>query len=83
VGRGQFGEVWKAVLSEGGGSTLVAVKQAFSLEENEGDARHGVHIRDFVREAIVMASISAHANVVSIVGVRCAFFGRNLHSRMP
>ena len=70
VGRGQFGEVWKAVLSENGNiPSMVAVKQAWSLEEHEGDARLGVHIRDFMREAIVMASISPHINVVSVVGV--------------
>lgn len=66
IGRGQFGEVWKAALSEQVGVVqTVACKCAYGIESGETP----VSLTDFVREAIVMASIPRHDNVISLIGV--------------
>ena len=65
VGEGAFGEVWKGLLDESsmGGvpGYLVAIK---STKEAKGEGAE-----DLLREATVMAQVSAHVNLVSLIGV--------------
>jgi hypothetical protein len=65
IGSGQFGEVWKAVLDEtaAGGvpGYMVAVKTSHEA--------HGDGADEITREALVMAQLTGHVNVVSLVGV--------------
>ena len=66
VGSGAFGEVWKGVLDESktlGGvpGYMVAVKTSL-----EG---HGEGAEELTREALVMAQLTGHPNVVSLIGV--------------
>ena len=65
VGSGAFGEVWKGVLDESsaGGvpGYMVAVKTALEA--------HGEGAEELTREALVMAQLTGHPNVVSLVGV--------------
>ena len=65
VGSGQFGEVWKAVLDErsAGGvpGYMVAVKTALDGNGSGAD--------DLRREALVMAQVTDHCNVVALIGV--------------
>ena len=65
VGSGQFGEVWKSVLDESkvGGvpGYSVAVKTALEATGEGAD--------EMTREALVMAQLGYHVNVVSIIGV--------------
>ena len=65
VGAGAFGEVWKGVLDESssGGvpGYMVAVKTS---KEAKGEGAE-----ELLREALVMAQLTGHPNVVSLVGV--------------
>jgi hypothetical protein len=65
IGEGAFGEVWKAVLDESaaGGvpGYMVAVKTS---KETKGEGAD-----EMLREATVMAQVSGHPNLVSLVGV--------------
>jgi hypothetical protein len=65
VGSGQFGEVWKAVLDESstGGvpGYTVAVKTS---KEATGEGAD-----EMTKEALVMAQVTGHPNVVALVGV--------------
>lgn len=65
VGAGAFGEVWKAVLDESkaGGvpGYMCAVKTS---KEAKGDGAD-----ELLREALVMAQLTGHPNVVSLIGV--------------
>jgi hypothetical protein len=65
IGAGQFGEVWKAVLDEStvGGvpGYMVAVKTSLDTEGEGAD--------ELIREATVMAQVTGHKNLVSLVGV--------------
>ena len=65
IGEGAFGEVWKAVLDEtsAGGvpGYMVAVKTS---KETKGEGAE-----EMLREATVMAQVSGHPNLVSLIGV--------------
>jgi hypothetical protein len=65
IGEGAFGEVWKAVLDEtaAGGvpGYMVAVKTS---KETKGEGAD-----EMLREATVMAQVSGHRNLVSLIGV--------------
>jgi hypothetical protein len=65
IGEGAFGEVWKAVLDESsaGGvpGYMVAVKTS---KETKGEGAE-----EMLREATVMAQVSGHSNLVSLIGV--------------
>ena len=65
VGSGAFGEIWKAVLNEtsvgGVPGYLVAVKTS---QDATGDGADEIR-----REALVMAQVVSHANVVALIGV--------------
>jgi serine/threonine protein kinase len=67
VGAGQFGQVWKAVLDEtpsgGPPGYLVAAKTVLNSKDSP-EAR-----RDLEQEALVMAQVHGHENLVSLVGV--------------
>jgi serine/threonine protein kinase len=65
IGTGQFGEVWKGLLDESATSHtdayMVAIK---STRAAEGEAAE-----ELQREALVMAVVGRHANLVSLIGV--------------
>lgn len=66
LGKGNFGEVWKAVLDEssvgGPPEHLVAAKMVVAgAPSQEVDA--------LIEEGIMMATVSGHPNVVSVVGL--------------
>jgi hypothetical protein len=65
IGEGAFGEVWKAVLDEtsAGGvpGYMVAVKTS---KETKGEGAE-----EMLREATVMAQVTGHPNLVSLIGV--------------
>jgi serine/threonine protein kinase len=67
VGSGQFGQVWKAMLDEspqgGPPEYMVAAKTVLDAKESP-DAT-----RELQDEAMVMARLTGHANVVALVGV--------------
>ena len=65
IGEGAFGDVWKGILDESsaGGvpSYMVAVKTS---KEAKGEGAE-----EMMREATVMAQVSGHPNLVSLIGV--------------
>jgi serine/threonine protein kinase len=65
VGAGQFGEVWKGLLDESAtrevDAFMVAVKSTHGVE--------GEAAEELQREAIVMALVGRHPNLVSLIGV--------------
>merc|ERR1719272_2540931 len=65
IGEGAFGDVWKGILDESsaGGvpSYMVAVKTS---KEAKGEGAD-----EMLREATVMAQVSGHPNLVSLIGV--------------
>jgi serine/threonine protein kinase len=67
IGKGAFGAVWKCTLDEtatgGTPSYLVAAKTVLDID-SKPEARD-----ELVSEAIVMAQLTGHLNVVSLVGV--------------
>ena len=64
LGKGAFGAVWKARLQEAGHpEQSVAVKTVLDAEKTPEGAD------ELVQEAIVMAQVGAHPNVVGMVGV--------------
>jgi serine/threonine protein kinase len=67
IGKGAFGAVWKCTLDEtsagGTPSYLVAAKTVLDIDKKP-EARD-----ELVSEAIVMAQLTGHLNVVSLVGV--------------
>jgi serine/threonine protein kinase len=67
IGKGAFGAVWKCTLDEtsagGTPSYLVAAKTVLDIS-SKPEARD-----ELVSEAIVMAQLTGHLNVVSLVGV--------------
>lgn len=62
LGTGQFGEVFKAVLQERGQPDFIVAVKLSTLTEGEG-------AEELVHEAMVMASVGRHENLVSLVGV--------------
>ena len=66
IGSGAFGEVWKAVLDESpaGGvpGYMVAAKML-------GEHAREEHAEEMLREATVMAQVTGHPNLVSLIGV--------------
>lgn len=68
IGQGAFGEVWKGVLDEssaGGGGVPGYTVAAKMLAEHA----RGEHAEEMLREATVMAQVSGHPNLVSLIGV--------------
>jgi serine/threonine protein kinase/ABC-type branched-subunit amino acid transport system substrate-binding protein len=65
VGGGEFGEVWKGILDESAtreaGAYMVAVKSTHAID--------GEAAEELQREAIVMAVVGRHPNLVSLIGV--------------
>ena len=75
LGQGQFGEVWKGLLSDGDNPNIpeymVAAKtvnEITSGDESNGIFQEGVE-GDLMKEALLMAQVEPHVNLVSIIGV--------------
>ena len=72
LGEGAFGEVWKGLLKDGDNTSvpeyLVAAKtvKVDECKEVEGTV---VAERELMQEALLMAQVEPHTNLVSIVGV--------------
>ena len=72
LGSGNFGEVWKCLLTDGQHhgtnvhEEIVAAKQALA---NDGSEKARVARADLIKEAAVMGQVGYHANVVSLIGV--------------
>jgi hypothetical protein len=64
LGKGAFGAVWKALLQETGQpERSVAVKTVLDAEKTPEGAD------ELLQEAIIMAQVGAHPNVVGMIGV--------------
>jgi PKD repeat protein len=74
LGSGEFGDVWKALLddSASGGDPehMVAVKGHHNFVSFEDD---GASMEDVIQEALVMAKLGHHRNLVSLVGTMRVF----------
>ena len=70
LGDGAFGEVWKGLLSDGDYSNtpeyIVAAKTVKEGKDAEGTA---VAESELMKEALLMAQVEPHTNLVSIIGV--------------
>ena len=70
LGQGQFGEVWKGLLNDGDNTAIpeymVAAKTVKAAETNEATV---VVEGELMKEALLMAQVEAHTNLVSIIGV--------------
>ena len=69
IGEGQFGEVWKGLLKDGGDSGaefLVAAKCA-KLRVEPGFAAQAR--KELLQEAFIMAQVEPHPHLIAIVGV--------------
>ena len=73
LGHGQFGDVWKGLLEDGGSSNVPAymvackvVKEALgSLDKAGASAAE----EELLKEALLMAQVQTHEHLVSLVGV--------------
>jgi serine/threonine protein kinase len=65
VGQGAFGAVWKAMLDES--STTGSPEYQVAAKTVKGDSAEGRV--DLTTEAVVMAQLAGHRNLVSIIGV--------------
>lgn len=64
LGSGAFGAVWKGAYKEGlGASTEVAVKTVL------GGSKRSDGAKELLQEAVVMAQVGEHPNVVQMIGV--------------
>eukprot|EP00054_Salpingoeca_dolichothecata_P025427 m.177922 g.177922 ORF g.177922 m.177922 type:complete len:576 (+) comp25350_c0_seq7:50-1777(+) len=61
IGIGRYGQVHKATLKTGQGSSVVAAR---TLQPTSGMAE----FRMFIKEACIQATLGLHANIVSIIG---------------
>ena len=73
LGEGQFGEVWKGLLSDGENVAIPeymvaakTVREAKSDLEKAGSAAAG---EELLKEALLMAQVDSHPHLVSLVGV--------------
>jgi len=70
LGSGQFGDVWKGLLSDGDNPTIpeymVAAKTVKEADTNETTVACETEL---MKEALLMAQVEPHVNLVSIIGV--------------
>jgi serine/threonine protein kinase len=66
VGAGQFGEVWKAVLDESATSGGVP---GYTVAVKTSKEARGEGADEMTKEALVMAQVTGHPNIVALVGV--------------
>jgi serine/threonine protein kinase len=73
LGNGNFGEVWKGMLDDksaiGHPEYMVAAKIVLDVEGVEDEAAFAAAETDLLKEALLMAQVDTHRNLVSIVGV--------------
>jgi serine/threonine protein kinase len=70
VGRGQFGAVWKAMLRKGASAGQPEIQVAVKIAlDPSTDALAATATEDLATEAMMMAQLQEHRNVVSIIGV--------------
>ena len=84
LGQGMFGEVWKGLLADKGSTVnvpeyMVAIKIVHKTSDSHGNASTGSASstapnvvsaeEDLFKEALLMAQVESHANLVSLVGV--------------
>ena len=71
LGQGNFGEVWKGLLNDGGSPGVPEYMVAAKIVLDSGDDSTGVRAAetDLLQEALLMAQVAAHAHLVSLVGV--------------
>lgn len=65
IGTGQFGEVWKCILSEGGDHPPYTVAAKTVIDNEASQAATD----ELLAEAAVMSQVGSHENLVSIIGV--------------
>jgi hypothetical protein len=65
IGEGMFGEVWKGQLDE----SLQGGVPGYAVAIKTSKEAHGDHADELIREAQVMALVSGHVNLVSLIGV--------------
>ena len=71
IGSGAFGEVWKAILDESStdSNAVEQVVAAKMVPESDGSFDSSAAQDALLCEAVVMAQIPAHPNIISIIGV--------------
>jgi hypothetical protein len=65
IGEGAFGEVWRAVLDESSSGGV----PGYSVAVKTSKEAKGEGADEMLREATVMAQVSGHPNLVSLIGV--------------
>jgi len=69
LGRGNFGEVWKGMLADVSAEFMVAAKIVLDTEGSGDEAAFAAAEVDLQGEALLMAQVDTHQNLVSLVGV--------------
>ena len=73
LGHGQFGDVWKGLLKDGGNPSIpeymVACKVVKEASGGLDTAGFAAAEEDLLKEALLMAQVETHDNLVSLVGV--------------
>ena len=73
LGHGAFGDVWKGLLNDGDNSSIpeymVACKVVKEATGNLEKAGFAAAEEDLLKEALLMAQVESHKNLVALVGV--------------
>ena len=69
LGQGQFGEVWKGLLNDDNVNIPEYMVAAKTVKEAESNDVTVMNEGDLMREALLMAQVEPHRNLVSIIGV--------------
>ena len=73
LGKGAFGEVWKGLLQDGGNPNIpaymVACKVVKEVSGGLDSAGAAAAEEELLKEALLMAQVSTHGHLVSLVGV--------------
>jgi serine/threonine protein kinase len=73
LGHGAFGDVWKGLLKDGGGPAspeyMVACKVVKEASGSLDTAGFAAAEEELLKEALLMAQVDTHKNLVSLIGV--------------
>ena len=69
LGQGQFGEVWKGLLKDDNASIPEYMVAAKTVKEAGSNDVTVMNEGDLMKEALLMAQVEPHTNLVSIIGV--------------
>ena len=70
LGEGAFGEVWKGLLKDGDNAAIPEYMVAAKTVKEAKDAETTATVEsELMKEALLMAQVEPHTNLVSIIGV--------------